>query len=116
MIRAYHDAREDYERTEILIPAAAHGTNPATAVMCGYKVREIPVDKNGDVDVEALTVAVGPQTAGLMMTNPSTCGVFERSIQTIAKRFMMPVDCCITMALTLTLFWVKCVPVIWVLM
>ncbi|MZR63351.1 aminomethyl-transferring glycine dehydrogenase subunit GcvPB [Alcanivorax sp. DP30] len=85
MIRAYHDARGDEERTEILIPEAAHGTNPATAVMCGYKVREVPVGKDGDVDLEALKAACGPQTAGLMMTNPSTCGVFERQIEAIAK-------------------------------
>lgn len=85
MIRAYHDARQDHARTEILIPNAAHGTNPATAVMCGYKVREVPVDDSGDVDVEALRALVGPQTAGLMMTNPSTCGVFERSVQEIAR-------------------------------
>jgi len=85
MIRAYHEARKDHARTEILIPSAAHGTNPATAVMCGYKVREIPVNDDGDVDVEALRAAVGPHTAGLMMTNPSTCGVFERNIKTIAK-------------------------------
>ncbi|KYZ85096.1 glycine dehydrogenase (aminomethyl-transferring) [Alcanivorax sp. KX64203] len=85
MIRAYHDARNDDGRTEILIPEAAHGTNPATAVMCGYKVREVPVGKDGDVDLEALKQACGPQTAGLMMTNPSTCGVFERQIEAIAK-------------------------------
>ncbi len=85
MIRAYHLARNDIARTEMLIPAAAHGTNPATAVMCGYKVREIPVLANGDVDVEALKLAVGSQTAGLMMTNPSTCGVFEQQIDLIAK-------------------------------
>lgn len=85
MIRAYHEARNDVERVEMLIPAAAHGTNPATAVMCGYKVREIPVLANGDVDLEALKAAVGPQTAGLMMTNPSTCGVFEQQIKEIAE-------------------------------
>lgn len=85
MIRAYHEARNDHERTEMLIPSAAHGTNPATAVMCGYKVREIPVLANGDVDLAALKAAVGPQTAGLMMTNPSTCGVFEQQIEEIAK-------------------------------
>ena len=85
MIRAYHEARNDHERTEILIPEAAHGTNPATAVMCGYKVREVPVNAEGDVDLEALKAACGPQTAGLMMTNPSTCGVFERQIDDIAK-------------------------------
>ena len=85
MIRAYHEARGDHERREILVPEAAHGTNPATAVMCGYEVRELPVDAEGDIDVEALRAAVGPQTAGLMMTNPSTCGVFERKIEAIAE-------------------------------
>ncbi|MDA0977196.1 MAG: aminomethyl-transferring glycine dehydrogenase subunit GcvPB [Proteobacteria bacterium] len=85
MIRAYHEKRGDHERTEILVPSAAHGTNPATAVMCGYRVREIAVTDEGDVDLDALRAAVGPQTAGLMMTNPSTCGVFERQIATIAE-------------------------------
>lgn len=84
MIRAYHDKREDFERSEILVPIAAHGTNPATAVMCGYKVREIAVTEDGDVDLAGLKEAVGPQTAGLMMTNPSTCGVFERKVEEIA--------------------------------
>jgi len=85
MIRAYHAARGDHGRTEIIVPNAAHGTNPATAAMCGYKVTEVPVDRAGDVDVEALKGMVGPQTAGLMMTNPSTCGVFERRIEAIAQ-------------------------------
>ena len=53
--------------------------------MCGYKVREIAVTAHGDVDLDALREAVGPQTAGLMMTNPSTCGVFERKVQEIAE-------------------------------
>ena len=85
MIRAYHEARGDTERREILVPNAAHGTNPATAVMCGYAVREVPVDSSGDVDLDGLKAAVGPQTAGIMMTNPSTCGVFERQIETISR-------------------------------
>ena len=85
MIRAYHQSRNDAARTEILVPDAAHGTNPATAVMCGYTVREIPTDAQGDVDIEALKKAVGPQTAGLMLTNPSTLGVFERRIEEIAN-------------------------------
>ena len=84
MIRAYHQARGDSARNEILVPDAAHGTNPATATMCGYKVREIPTDAQGDVDVEALRTAVGPATAGIMLTNPSTLGVFERRIEEIA--------------------------------
>ncbi|WP_018872675.1 aminomethyl-transferring glycine dehydrogenase subunit GcvPB [Thioalkalivibrio sp. ALJ16] len=85
MIRAYHDARGDTERREIIVPDAAHGTNPATAIMCGYEVREIPTDASGDVNIEALKEAVGPQTAGIMLTNPSTVGVFERRISEIAK-------------------------------
>ena len=85
MIRAYHHARGDLDRDEILVPDAAHGTNPATAIMCGCKVVEIPTDKNGDVEIEALTAAVGPRTAGIMLTNPSTLGVFERRIEQIAR-------------------------------
>jgi glycine dehydrogenase subunit 2 len=85
MIGAYHRSRGDTERREILVPDAAHGTNPATAVMCGFTVREVPTLDNGDVDIEALQAAVGPHTAGLMLTNPSTLGVFERRIETIAK-------------------------------
>ncbi len=85
MIRAYHRSRGDTERSEILVPDAAHGTNPATAVMCGYAVREIPTGADGDVDLEALRAAVGPQTTGIMLTNPSTLGVFERRIEEIAR-------------------------------
>ncbi|MDH5693885.1 MAG: aminomethyl-transferring glycine dehydrogenase subunit GcvPB [Gammaproteobacteria bacterium] len=85
MIRAYHDSRGDTERTEILVPDAAHGTNPATAAMCGYTVKEIPTDDNGDVDIEALRSKIGPKTAGLMLTNPSTLGVFERTIKEISS-------------------------------
>ena len=85
MIRAYHDARGDSAREEILVPDAAHGTNPATATMCGYKVKEIPTDDDGDVDLQALRSAVGARTAGIMLTNPSTLGVFERRIKEIAS-------------------------------
>jgi glycine dehydrogenase subunit 2 len=84
MISAYHKSRGDDARREILVPDAAHGTNPATATMCGYTVREIPTLKNGDVDLDALQKVVGPHTAGLMLTNPSTLGVFERRIEAIA--------------------------------
>src|SRR5262249_27903000 len=80
MIRAYHQQRGDDKRTEIIVPDAAHGTNPATATMCGCAVREISTDRNGDVDLGELRAAVGPSTAGLMLTNPSTLGVFEAKI------------------------------------
>jgi len=84
MIAAYHKARGDHERTEILVPDAAHGTNPASAVVCGFKVKEVPTTSEGDVDLGVLKQMVGPQTAGIMLTNPSTLGVFERQIQEIA--------------------------------
>lgn len=85
MIHAYHQARRDVARTEIITPDAAHGTNPASAAMSNFTVREIPTLPDGDVDIEALKKAVGPQTAGIMLTNPSTLGVFERRIKEIAE-------------------------------
>jgi glycine dehydrogenase subunit 2 len=84
MIRAYHAERGDHTRSEIIVPDAAHGTNPASASMCGYSTREIPTDRNGDVDLAALKSICGSRTAGLMLTNPSTLGVFERHIEAIA--------------------------------
>jgi len=85
MIRAYHRARGDDGRIEIIVPEAAHGTNPATATLCGCVAREIAVDAQGDVDLGALEAAVGPRTAGIMLTNPSTLGVFERRIEAVAR-------------------------------
>ncbi len=85
MIRAYHESRGDQQRNEIIVPDAAHGTNPATATMCGCKVVEIPTRADGDLDIDRLREAVGPDTAGIMLTNPSTLGLFERQIGTIAE-------------------------------
>ena len=85
MIMAYHADRGEAHRDEIIVPDAAHGTNPATATMCGCKVKEIPTLENGDVDLDALAAALGPNTAGIMLTNPSTVGAFERNIQAIEK-------------------------------
>lgn len=84
MIKAYHQSRGDTERDEMLIPDAAHGTNPASAAMCGYKVVEIPTAQDGDMDLEALRAHVGKKTAGIMLTNPSTLGLFMRQIHEIA--------------------------------
>lgn len=85
MIHAYHRDRKDFARTEILVPDAAHGTNPASAVQCGFQVREIATGPDGNVDLVALKEALGPQTAGIMLTNPSTLGVFEEKIDDIAR-------------------------------
>src|SRR5262245_2271977 len=85
MIMAYHRARGDLERDEIIVPEAAHGTNPATATMCGCKLREIPCGVDGDVDLDALRAAVSAKTAGIMLTNPSTLGVFERRIAQVSR-------------------------------
>ena len=86
MFKAYHHAREDYARDEIVVPDAAHGTNPATAAMCGLKVREIATGGDGDIELDALDAVLGPRTVGIMLTNPSTLGVFERNILEISKR------------------------------
>ncbi|MFO1258313.1 MAG: aminomethyl-transferring glycine dehydrogenase subunit GcvPB [Gammaproteobacteria bacterium] len=85
MIGAYHAFRQDFERDEMLVPDAAHGTNPASAAMCGFKVKEVPTLKEGDLDLDALQKMVGPRTAGIMLTNPSTLGVFERQIEKVAN-------------------------------
>lgn len=85
MIGAYHAFNQDFERDEMLVPDAAHGTNPASAAMCGFKVREIPTLKEGDLDLNALQKMLSPRTAGIMLTNPSTLGVFERQIESVAK-------------------------------
>jgi glycine dehydrogenase subunit 2 len=80
---AYHDNDED--RSEVLIPDSAHGTNFASAAMAGFDVVELPSAEDGRVDIEALETAVGDATAALMLTNPNTLGLFERDITEIAE-------------------------------
>jgi glycine dehydrogenase subunit 2 len=83
VIRAWHEAHGDMGRTRILVPDSAHGTNPATAVMAGFQVVTIPSDARGNCDLEALRAAVGPDTAGLMITNPNTLGLWDEHIEEI---------------------------------
>ncbi len=83
MIRRYHRDRGE-ERDEMLVPDSAHGTNPASAAMAGFKVVRIPTSSSGTVDIDALRAVVGEKTAGLMLTNPNTLGVFEDRILEIA--------------------------------
>ncbi|WP_455615798.1 aminomethyl-transferring glycine dehydrogenase subunit GcvPB [Eisenbergiella sp.] len=80
LIRAYHESRGDGKRTKIIVPDSAHGTNPASAAMAGYQVINIPSTKEGCVDLEALRAATGEDTAGLMLTNPNTVGLFDKNI------------------------------------
>ncbi|WP_169567819.1 aminomethyl-transferring glycine dehydrogenase subunit GcvPB [Sneathiella limimaris] len=82
-IRAAHDAKGE-SRTRILVPESAHGTNPATAALCGYKVESVPARADGRMDLEAFEAALGPDVAGVMLTNPNTCGLFENDIKKIA--------------------------------
>ena len=79
MIRAYHRSRE-MARTEVLVPDSSHGTNPATASMAGFRTVTVPSAADGGVDLEAFKAALGPQTAAVMITNPSTLGLFEARI------------------------------------
>lgn len=86
LMRAYHKDRGELgQRKEIIIPDSAHGTNPASAAMAGFKTIEIPSGPGGCVDLEALKAATGPRTAGLMLTNPNTLGIFENQISEISK-------------------------------
>ena len=80
LIRAYQRDKGDGERDEIIVPDSAHGTNPASAAMAGYKVVEVRSNSSGCVDTEALSAAVSRRTAGLMITNPNTLGIFEPDI------------------------------------
>jgi len=82
-IRAAHTARGN-AREVVLVPESAHGTNPATAAFAGYKVEDIPATPEGRVDVEALKARMGPDVAAVMITNPNTCGLFEKDFRTIA--------------------------------
>jgi glycine dehydrogenase subunit 2 len=84
LIRAYHRQRGEH-RTKVIVPDSAHGTNPATATVCGLETVEIKSHPDGAVDLDALQAAVGPDTAALMLTNPSTLGLFEKNIQEIAR-------------------------------
>ena len=88
LIRAYFDDRgEDEQRREIVVPDTAHGTNPASVTMAGYELVGVKTDARGNVDVEDLRGKVGPQTAGLMLTNPSTLGLFDENIEEIERIF-----------------------------
>lgn len=85
LIKAYHESRGDTKRNKIIIPDAAHGTNPASAAMAGFTVVTIPSNAAGCVDLEALRASVGEDTAGLMLTNPNTVGIFDSNILEITE-------------------------------
>ena len=85
IIKAYHQHNGDTERNEVIVPDSAHGTNPASAAVIGYKIVEIPSGDNGLVNLDALKKVVGPKTAALMLTNPNTLGLFETEILEMAE-------------------------------
>ncbi len=85
LIKAYHEKNNDFKRNKIIVPDSAHGTNPATASMVNYETINIPSKENGRVDLDKLKEVVGDDTAGLMLTNPSTVGLFEHDIIEITE-------------------------------
>ena len=85
LIKAYHISRGDTKRNKIIVPDSAHGTNPATAAMAGYKIINIDSREDGCVDIDKLREVVGEDTAGLMLTNPNTVGLFDKNILEITK-------------------------------
>lgn len=84
IIKAYHEKRGDLKRTKIIVPDSAHGTNPSSAQVAGLEIVEIKSGKDGSVDLEALKAALNDEVAGLMLTNPSTLGLFEKNIKEVA--------------------------------
>ncbi|HEV7958561.1 MAG TPA: aminomethyl-transferring glycine dehydrogenase subunit GcvPB, partial [Acidimicrobiales bacterium] len=84
LMRAYHDAN-GHDRKRVLIPDSAHGTNPASVTLGGYEVTTVPSNERGLVDLTALRAALGPDVAGIMLTNPNTVGLFEEEIVEIAQ-------------------------------
>ena len=85
LMRAYHESRGDEKRKRIIVPDSAHGTNPASAAICGLDVVVVKSGENGLVDVESLKPLLGDDLAGIMLTNPNTLGLFERDIKEIAS-------------------------------
>ena len=84
-MRAYHQARSDEARRRVAIPDSAHGTNPASAAMAGFEVVQLASDEAGNVDLEALHEVVGPDLAGVMITLPSTLGLFDTNIVEVCR-------------------------------
>lgn len=85
IIKAYHEKNQDFKRNKIIIPDSAHGTNPASATVCGFETVEIKSNPDGTVNLEALKAVLSDEIAGLMLTNPNTAGVFEKDITEIAS-------------------------------
>lgn len=85
IVRAYHQHRGDHKRTKVIVPDAAHGTNPATSAMAGYEIIVVPSNDHGGVDLEELKKVINDEVAALMLTNPNTVGLFEENIVEITK-------------------------------
>lgn len=85
VIRSYHMSRGDHKRTKVIVPDSAHGTNPASAAVCGLQVVQVKSTDEGTVDVEDLKPLLGDDVAGMMLTNPNTLGLFEKEIPEIAR-------------------------------
>jgi glycine dehydrogenase subunit 2 len=85
VIAAYHNHNGDTHKTKILLPDSAHGTNPASAAMCGFEIVELPSNDKGMVDLKALEAVIDENVAGFMLTNPNTLGIFESQIEEISR-------------------------------
>ena len=85
IIKAYHEKNKDFKRNKIIVPDSAHGTNPASATVCGFEVVEIKSNADGTVNVDSLKEVLSDEIAGLMLTNPNTAGIFEKDIFEISK-------------------------------
>lgn len=85
IIKAYHESKGDKQRTKIIVPDSAHGTNPASAAVAGFEIIEVKSNPDGTIDIESLKPLLNDEVAGIMMTNPNTLGIFEKNIPQIAE-------------------------------
>lgn len=100
VIRRYHLSRADEARRKVIVPDSAHGTNPASAAMAGFEIVEVKSLADGTVDVDDLRGKLGPDIAAMMMTNPNTVGMFERTFPKSPRWSMLPERSCTTTAPT----------------
>lgn len=114
LMRQYHIKRGDLKRTKVIVPDSAHGTNPASAAVCGLEIVEVPSTPEGTIDVTKLEPLLDDTIAGIMMTNPNTLGIFEKEIPQLPNWYMVAEACSTTTERTSIPCWDVAVPATWV--
>lgn len=114
LMRQYHIKRGDLKRTKVIVPDSAHGTNPASAAVCGLEIVEVPSTPEGTIDVTKLEPLLDDTIAGIMMTNPNTLGISRKRYPKLPNWYMVAEACSTTMERTSIPCWDVAVPATWV--